>query len=252
MTYSELLFRRPGEEVIYPDDARRLVAAACDGVDIDPGIFARDSTGRTISGLFGATDGSEGIGLPPRIVFDGGKGFIRMYGIGKEGSALLEQQAPKLFTALFSKGFRSFDVKNGQMSIAWQDEGMTPLYAIRCLVVAKKPAQCQQYIRAPLTDELSEQVSDLILRGLTGVARMLDEELMAENKRPIYTGSIPSSVDLLEGTPCPVTIKPGLTAAGYKNLLLAFPCKFQGPWVTGMLRSRGFGLMRAINPTRQD
>lgn len=254
MTYSELLFRRPDDDAIYPDQARKLVATACDGKDINPGIFARDEAGKTLSGFYGehtGLDGQRGIGLPPRIVFDGGRGFVRLYGLGKTGAALLQAEAPKLFTALYAQGFRTFEAKEGAMGIAWKDDGVLPFYAIRKLVVAKKPAQCQQFIKAPLEGEVAEQVKASILRGLAGMAQMLDEELMADGKAPVHLGSIPDTVEVLEGEPCPVQIKPGLTAAGYKNLLLHFQCKFSGPWTTGLLRSRGYGLMRTINPTRR-
>ena len=254
MTYLELLFRRPDDGLIYPDQARQLVALACDGIDIDPGIFARDASGKTLNGFYGqhtGVDGQPGISIPPRIVFDGGRGFIRLYGLGKAGAALLQAQAPKLFAALYAHGFRSFDAKEGAMGIAWKDSGALPFYAIRTLVVAKKPAQCQRYIKAPLEGDVAEQVKASILRGLAGVAQMLDEELMACGKSPMHLGAMPDTVEVLEGEPCPVSINSGITAAGYKNLLLHFPCKFSGPWVTGMLRSRGYGLMRAINPNRR-
>lgn len=252
MTYSELLFRRNDDQLIYPDDARRMVASACDGVEIDPAIFTRDETGKTLSGVYGSLSDGDGYGVPPRIVFDGGPGYVRMYGIGTAGSSLLRAQAPKLFAAMYSKGFRSIEDKSGEMSLKWLDDGSPTLYAMRYLIVAKKPNQCQRYIKAPLTGDVRERVGQVILRGLCGVARMLDEERMEKGLAPVYLSAVPSSLMLLEGTPCPIQIQPGIKAAAYKNVLLTLPCKLNGPWVTGLLRARGFGLIRLVNPTRKN
>lgn len=236
--------------MIFPDEARRLAALACDGAEIDPAIFARDAQGKTLSGTHPGSGGEADIGIAPRIVFDGGRGFIRIYGLGREGAGLLLGQAPGLFAALYKAGFRGFEQKDGEMALAWKDDGAVPLYAIRCLVVAKKPAQCQRYIKAPLVGGVAQSVGEVIVRGLSGVARMLDEELLQAGLRPKHLASVPSHIDILEGTPIPVMVQPGIIAAAYRHVLFHLPCKLNGPWATGMLRSRGYGLIRPVNPAR--
>jgi hypothetical protein len=248
MTYSELLFRQKSVDRIYPDQARKLVAAACDGLDIDPAIFNRDGAGKTLSGTYGAEHAEEGFGIPPRIVFDGGAGFIRIYGIGRAGAKTLENEAPKLFSALYKQGFMGFDQKSGAMSIARREQG--GLYGIRCLVLARKPGACKPFVKAPLQGDVAGLVSEIMLRGLSGVARMLDNELIDAKLPPVFEQAIPQQVDMVEGEPIPVLIKPGIWGAAYKDMLVSMPCKLNGPWATGLLRSRGYGLIRAVNPTR--
>lgn len=244
--YSEILFRRKDDARIYPDQARKLVAAACDGIDIDPAIFNRDASGKTISGTYGAEQDGEGFGIPPRIVFDGGRGYIRIYGLGHQGVKLLQSEAVKLFSALYKQGFIGFEEKSGDLGIEYQGDN-TPLYSIRCLVVARKPGACKPFVKTGLEGEVAQKVGEIILRGMTGMARMLDEETEKSSETPKLESLIPNHVDLLEGDPFPILIKPGIWGAAYKDVLLTFPCKLTGPWHTGLLRSRGYGHIRAIN-----
>lgn len=249
MTYSELFFRRKDPDRIFPDQARKLVAAACNGTGVDPAIFNRDCNGRTLSDTYGDSRQGEGYGIPPRIMFDGGCGFIRMYGVGRAGAELLQEQAPALFTALYKQGFMGFDTKSGDMTIEYKADA--PLYSIRTLVVAKKPGACKPFIKADLLD-VEDAVGEVILRGMTGVARMLDLDLQAIDQAPRFEREIPHSITLLEGTPYPIPVTDGITAAGFKNVLFSLPYKITGPWSTGLLRSRGYGLIRAIDPTREN
>lgn len=249
MTYSELLFRKKDVERIYPDQARKMVAAACDGIDIDPAIFNRDASGKPLSGTYGGHHIEEGFGIPSRIVFDAGPGFIRIYGLGRQGAKILENEAPKLFSALYKQGFMGFDQKNGTMGIARREHSAV-LYNIRCLVLARKPAACQPFVRAALTGAVADMTSNIVLRGMSGLARMLDDEMIDANQAPMFEQAIPQQVDILEGEPLSVLIKPGIYGAAYKNVVLSMPVRLTGPWSTGLLRSRGYGLIHAMNPVR--
>lgn len=247
--YTELLFRKKGSGRIHAEDARKLVASACDGFPVDPRVFNRGDDQKTIGLRYGDDRNGEGFGVPPRIVFDGGLDFLRIYGIGKQGSLLVDEAMPILFAALYRQGFIGADRKDGQMSLSSDMERMR-LYSIRRLVVAKRPDACAGFVRKPVQD-VSEIVSGIILRGLTGMARMLDEELAADGHPRRYEAEIPYRIDVLEGEPVPIPIKSGVLAAAYKNMVIAMPTKLSGPWSAGMLRSRGYGFVRLNNPTAE-
>ena len=236
--YAELIFRKSGAGPIYPDQARALVAKACDGVLINPALFNRDEHQKTLSAQYGDFHDGEGFGVPPSILFDGGKDFIRIYGIGKKGVTILGEAAIPLFSALYRQGFKGVDRNDGVMTISSQNEGMR-FYTIRRLVTAKSG----QFSRAPVSEAAGE-IARVILRGLTGVARMLDEDLHEDGAPRIHEAELPYRIDVLEGEPTPVEIKNGKYAAGYKNLVVAMPTKLVGPWATGYLRSRGYGYLR--------
>lgn len=251
MTYAEILFRRPDDGVIHPDEARRLVAAACDKIDIDPAIFSRDGAGNPLQGVY-EIGGENDVGKPPRVVFDGGRGYVRMYGLGREGSLLLLNEGSKVMRGLSAHGFRAMDIKEGEMSITSQADGYIPLYATRCVVVAKKPGASQKFIRAPLQGDVAQCVAGIVLRGLTGVARMLDEDLLARGMARRFEKEIPTEIEILQGVPTTVPIRPGIPAAAYKHVLMNVGRKLNGPWGVGMLRSRGYGLIRTVNPARME
>lgn len=252
MTYSELLFRRQDEGIVFPEDARRLVASACDKVDINPAIFNRDPNGNPIQETYKDPADGRDIGQPPRVVFDGGRGFIRMYGLGKNGSRLLLEESGKIIQALFVHGFRSVDHREGEMRISYPEpDSYVPLYATRALVVAKKPGASQQFIKAELQGEVAKNVGEVVIRGLLSVARMLDEDLTSEKKAKRFESAIPQEIHILEGRPAPIMIREGLPAAGYKHVVMDIGRVLNGPWVAGMLRSRGYGIIRRVNPNRQ-
>lgn len=246
--YRELIFRQGAgkRERIYPEDARKLVAAACDDLSINPLIFNRGSDKKTVSGLYGDPNDEAGFGVPPKVLFDAGEGYLRIYGVGQAGAALLDEAAPTLFGALYRRGFLGVDRKDGEMQISSVHEKLR-LYAIRRLIVAKRPAACAKFIKAPI-QSVATEISSVILRGLAGVARMLDDELTAAGLPPSYEAALPYRIEVLEGEPIPIPIKPGVLAAGYKNVLFAMPTKLSGPWATGRLRSRGYGFVRLRNP----
>ena len=224
-----------------------MVAQACDAIDINPAIFNRNPNGKPISGTYGDS-AEEGFGIPPKIIFDGGPGFIRLYGIGAAGSRLLDQEATKIFSALFKIGFKGFDHKSGEMGI--EATHFDSMYVVRTMVFARSPGACKKFIKAELTGEVAGAASNIFLRGLNGVARLLDNDLLDAGKAPKFESSLPHEVTFLEGKPLPIEIKPGVLGAAYKDILLSMPCKLNGPWVTGLLRSRGYGLVRPFNPTK--
>lgn len=243
--YKELLLfpEQLKGQTIYPDMARKIVALACNGLPVNPAIFARDEQGKTLQGRFGDDRKGEGFGIPSPIVFDGGLGFIRIYGIGKTGSDLLTDQAMTLVAAL-SKHFNSpfrMEFKQGDCSLKMSQPFM---YGIRRLVVAKKSHQLNHFFGVSATERASE-IKKEILRGLISTARWLDKDLggqsMLESQIPSENSII---LDVLEGESVPVEIKPGIPAAAFKNVVFCTNLDINGPWSVGKMRSRGYGLVR--------
>ena len=243
--YKELLLfpEKLKGQSIYPDVARKIVAEACNGVSINPAIFARDAQGKTLQGRYGDDRQGEGMGVPSSIVFDGGLGFIRLYGIGQSGSDLLSDQAMLLITALskhFGGPFR-MEFKEGNCSLKMSQPFM---YTIRRLVMAKKAYQLDHFFGVSAVDRAAE-VKKEILRGLVSTARWLDEDLegqsMLESQIP-HEDSI--LLDVLEGESVPVEIKRGIPAAAFKNVTFCTNLDISGPWSVGKMRSRGYGLVR--------
>ena len=262
MTYSELHFKRDDQELVFPDLARQFVshASRARGITINPAFFNYGVGGKTLSGNYGEfSGGNTGLGIPPKIVFGGGKGLLRIYGIGQGGSDLITSESDALIKTLFPLGFRQVDRKDGQMSLKYSDS-VSPLHSIHCLVVKKSKGKDKKgnqrigkdpkrFEHAPLEGAIAEEVKEVILRGISGVARMLDEELLARGLPPEHERSVPHDLEILDGRPCPVPVKGGALASAYKHVLFSMPYQLNGPWVTGFLRARGYGLIRRINPT---
>lgn len=243
--YNEILLfpEKLRGQPIYPDIARKIVGEACDGCNIDPAIFCHDAQGKTLQGRYGDDRKGEGFGIPPAIIFDGGTGFIRIFGIGQSGSDLLADQAMPMVSALnkhFGGAFR-MEMKQGDMTLSASEPR---IYNMRHLVVAKKAHQIAQF-RDKSVAERSEEIKKEILNGLLSCARFLDDDIGGAS---MLEGQIPSheslTLDILEGTPMPVFTKPGIPAAAYKNLVFCTNLKLSGPWTAGKLRSRGYGLIR--------
>lgn len=234
-------------QVIYPDVARKMVAQACDQLPIDPAIFGRDAHGKPLTGRMGDDRKGEGFGEPPAIVFDGGKGFIRLYGVGRRGSAVLTEQAMVVYLALCKH-------LGGPIRMEF-NEGITALqmskpilYSMRRMVITKNPAKLSHFFRVSAM-ERSEEIKQEILRGLIGSARwhdQADDEAGADGV-PLEA-RIPSEtsllLDVLEGESVPIEIKPGVPGAAFKNLTFCTNLDLTGPWSVGKLRSRGYGLIR--------
>ncbi|OLP04533.1 hypothetical protein [Rhodoferax antarcticus] len=243
--YNEILFfpeSLRGQQ-IYPDVARKMLAAACDGLAIHPGIFNRDEAGKLITSHYGHQNDGEGFGVPPKIVFDGGTGFIRIFGLGKSGVDLLNDNSHILMAAMRKHcgGAFRMEMKHGDMTLAASEPIM---YGIRRLVVEKNAKAAGHYFHVQAV-EREEEIKKVILTGLISCARYLDDESKGESH---FESHIPSEdsliLDILEGDATPIDIKPGIRAAGFKNVTFCTNLDLSGPWCTGKLRSRGYGIIR--------
>lgn len=241
--YLEVIFRPSAltGRRLWSDQARKLVAEACHGEKLNPALFNRGDDGKTLQGRYGDDRNGEGMSRPPAIVFDGGHGFIRLYGLGASGREILSEAAPTILRALIrAHGPTSFDMQSGTCALEYKDYGV--LHRVHVLLLSKKPGVV---LRGPVTTErCRDAIRRQITRGLIAQARWLGGGL--EGKVPLD-----EDIDILEGEPVPVPIQDGIYAAAFKNVVFAMPLQAQGPWLAGHLRSRGYGLIRYLEPTRR-
>lgn len=240
LIYPESLKGQP----VFPDTARSLVAKACDATDVNPEIFARQPDGKTVQRVFGHTASGEGYGAVPSICFNGGKGFIRLYGLGKRGRDLLSSEAAPIATAisrLLNNTPYRFDIRDGSCDITPERPGA---YRIHNLVVAKKRYQFADIAEKglPSLEAMTPLIVKAIHRGLIGQAMALDEETGSQ-----LAFRIPSEemlgIQIFEGKPVFTPLKNGARACalGVHGLEFTMNLHLEGPWFAGHLRSRGFG-----------
>ena len=245
--YVELILRpqRLAEQVIYPDQARKLVAAAVGAYTPagDPRaaafqrFFGRDAQGKTLQGRIGDDREGQGFGRAPEIVFDGGRGFIRVYGIGAAGSELLLSVATDLYRAISAAhGVAQQQLNQGNCEIDFNVKGQMVPHRIRLMVASKRPGD-----RLGGVD--SDRTVALLRRHIAGGLLSQGELLGRAVQVPRDT-----DIDILEGRSYPVPIREGVIASGLKDVVFAMPCRLKGPWLAGHLRSRGYGFMRPVAP----
>lgn len=242
--YTEVIFRPAGlaGQRIYPEQAREIVAKALDGVAANPLLFNRDANGRTLNVTIGHIKDGRGWGAAPSIVYDGGLGFIRIYGIGQTGSDVLQEETTKIFSALMkAHGITAVEMKRGKAEIEFT--GHATLHRIRRLVVGKKPGV---FYNDPITDDrIQSAIRRHIVGGLFTQADLIGGQM--EGRVPLE-----DDIDILEGRPTKaVIIDKGLGVSAYQDLVIAMPIRLKGPWLAGHLRSRGYGMIRAVDPTRE-
>lgn len=240
--YRELILRPSGlsGRHIAPDEARRLLSEAIGNAPIDPLIFNKDAQGRNLQGRFGDDREGQGWGVAPAITFDGGLGFFRLYGFGEHGCDVLATASPHLMRALSALyGPTAVSLAAGELGI--QHEGHGVLHRIRRLIVSKKPGR---RIDGSITDPgVVEAIRHQIIGGLTTQSHLC---------APGTLGAIPmdDAIDVLEGQPVPIAIRPGIFVSAYKNVVVSMPVRLRGPWLAGHLRSIGYGYIRPVDPTK--
>lgn len=250
--YRECIFRirDKRDEIIYSSNARSIVASVLDGEKDVAAFFQRDELGKTLQGKVGF----NGPGFPPPIVYDGGKGFLRVYGFGSTGHELLDMATPKILRGLTKMfGATTCEMKEGYNTISTSEsDEQGHVYTIRRMVVAKKVRTIRKFFKTPIS-EVREEVAHIIARGLYSTAATLDQEHLPasvnENARNLVS-RLPyeKNIMIMDGTPCPVMIGDKIPAAAYANVVFYAPVRMYGLWQAGFLRSRGFGLIRKINP----
>lgn len=252
--YTELIIRpkRVEDQIFYPDTARALVAEA---LDLKEGkwpaslnlLFNRDKEGKTIQGRFDRCLPDQpysGIGLPPIVTFDGGKGFFRIYMFGEPGKEFMMLAAPIVAAAVAKHigGPYAFDLKEGQCTLRMSPQPI--LYSIRRLVVTKAGKPFQHFVGVE-PHAVIDQLKRILIRGLISQSRWLDLH-GAKNIEHNLPEDDALGFHIFEGKSCPVTVKPGIFAASFAHLTFSMNLALSGPWMAGFLRSRGYGQIRKV------
>lgn len=254
--FVELLLRPASLEGqrIFPLDARRLVAKALDGHGVKEAFF-----GRQVQRL----PGKENDGHQPLtpIVFDGGKGFIRIYGIGKEGGDLLTDEMGKIVRAVASATNSATSTELRQGNHLRKNHDWIVTYHIAKLVLSKTGKNSKNPVHAntrrtrcctffDAKNELAALVptiTSVIDKGIACFAENID----AENLDPDCLGDgLPRKmfIEVHEGTPEVSQIHPDRPghALVIRNLKFSMLGDLYGPWSVGHLRSHGCGLLKKV------
>lgn len=249
--YSELIIRPKALEnqLLYPDTARSLVAEALDGISISPLVFNRDGNGKTIQGRYWHDDPNHitaKMGMPPVVSFDGGKGYIRVYMLGKPGRDLMGESASVIASAVAKHvgGPYAFSMNEGMCKI--EPRNNPEMYYTSRIVLTKSSIKSHRYNKVPPLD-VSDDIRRVILRGLMSQARWLDENSDgACNLEHLIPDEESLGFFIAEGEPAPFVINDNNLAAGYTKLAYSMQLGLSGPWAAGNLRSRGYGQIRKL------
>lgn len=249
--YKELLIFPDGlrDQMVYPDVARELVAEAADAFPVNPLIFNRMPDGKTVQGTYGSAEDGEGWGIPPRIFFGGGRGFIRITGLGAAGAALLEAEAATIGTAVAMKLGTpySFKMNEGECEVK---RSRPHLYRVKQLVLSKKTAAMNAHKSADgrfTRNSVEPLIRRAVIGGIISQARFLDEQCHGPAVMEAEIGTDDMlGLRILEGEVVIGKIKKDarVHALIVTNLVFSVDLELKGPWLSGLLRSRGYGLIR--------
>lgn len=243
---------------IYNEFARATVAKACDGFAIDPRVFARGADGNTLNAVYPNGDGTA-IGQPPLIAFGGGKGFIRLTGLGAEGGQVLRDNMQLICAALgahFQGGY-TFRLNEGHCTLV-QLYGQVHTYFLPKMLLSKKlnvvrrikeASGLNQHADRLKLDHVRPLIVDHIKTGLVAQARFLDDSYRAvgQSGKANFESSLGTddllNIEVHEGGPNFQSIKPGEKAQALfvNDLVITMAVELEGPWYFGGLRSRGNG-----------
>lgn len=262
--YAELILRPStmAGQRIYPQDARRMVASALNGMPVKEAFFGRlvkPAPGRPTEGLFPVVP----------IVFNGGDGFVRIYGVGREGQMLLEDEMGRIVRAVTGLlgGTVAAEYRTGA-HLRKHGERLFE-YHIAKLALSKTGHSRKidgQKVDVPLKERargviaagndlvaLTPLIVDVIDKGIVSLASAFDQE-----RHSIPSGDVVEAIEpalpenlgirIHSGTPGLYQIHPGRPGHAYivRNLRFSMLGDLYGPWSVGHLRSHGCGLIRRV------
>lgn len=261
--YIELLvFPRAlaGQEVPHRT-ARSTLAKACEAFPLDPRIFARDESGKTLTEIYpGLGENGKALPKPPLVTIRGGKGFFRITGLGLDGVRLVRENAQLICQAL-SEHYKSpyaFDLKEGDCKVE-QLLGFVNAYYVPTMVVMTKVHRWAKLNkpkddpdRRPITlEDLRPYIVREISEGLLAQCRYMDDSYrdagradMATLESELGTDDM-LNIEIHEGKPNFQAMRPGdpLKALFVNDLVFTAAVKITGPCYLGRLRSRGHGVV---------
>lgn len=248
-----------GKEVPHKT-ARSIVAKACEAFPINPRVFARDETGKTLTEIYpGMGEGGKDLPKPPLVTFRGGKGFFRITGLGLEGVRLVRENAQLLCQAISDHLQSPYTLRlNEGHCKAEQLHGYVNTYFMPTIAVMSKihrwskltPLQEDSPRRKLTLDDLKPYIHREICEGLIAQCRFMDESYREDGRADLATMQSELGTDdmlnieIHEGSPNFQPMRPGdkLNALFVNDVVFTASVKLTGPWQFGRLRSRGHGV----------
>jgi len=243
--YVEALFRPKSLEnqVIYPVDARRIIIKALDqDTTVSPLLYSRDSDGKTI----GRHIGRYPAAVP--IVYGGGNGFIRIYGIGEDGKDVLLKDLTRIYTALSSSLDTpvAMEMRSGKINYAVKGYRS---YRINRFALAK-PANAKGnsffgLMKRSMESKTDEEKASVFQEALPLIRSALDFWLASVAEQ--FGLDLPKDLDIrVTGGALGVQRvhpdRPGHVGI-IRNLTFNMLGILTGPWAIGHLRSHGCGMI---------
>lgn len=245
MLYTELILRPKtmAEQTVYPREARRLLAKALDGFTVSPQLFGRDATGKTM--------GTRVNRRPPLVpvIFNGGKGFLRLYGVGDEGREVLRNDMGTIVTALsrHTEGQVILEIKEGKFI---HKPGMPRSYRINRLALGKHGKVRGDKLFAAWEQSHNSTTQEGKMAALRSISPVIKETLdwYLDGAADQLGIDLPRDLDInvVDGELVLDRIhadRPGHVVC-IKNLRFFLNGELYGPWAAGHLRGHGFGLIR--------
>lgn len=244
--YVEALFRPKSLEnqIIYPADARRIIIKALDqDTTVSPLLYSRDSTGKTI----GRHIGRYPAAVP--VVYGGGNGFIRIYGIGEEGKEVLLKDLSRIYTALSSSLNTPVAMEMRSGKISYSVKGYRSYRISRfALVKSARPKGDSFFglMKRSLESNTDEAKEEAFREALPLIKTAIDFGLASIAEQ--FNLDLPKNLDIrvTGGTLGAQRIhpdRPGHVGI-VRNLTFNMLGDLTGPWAIGHLRSHGCGMIR--------
>ena len=242
--YTEVILRPKAlaGQKIYGEQGRKLLVEALDGTQLTPLLFGRGDDGKTL--------GTRVNGYSPLapIVFDGGNGFLRIYGVGEAGTAVLKKELGNILGALSTKtgGPVTMDMKQGKVEYKPEHR----VYGVRRLGLAKhgKIRGEKFYALYERYQSAADEEKPLIFREAEPMIRAVLDRDIAGMAEQLGIMNIPRDLD--------ITIHDGSLGvsrihndrAGHIGLVTGLRFSMigdlVGPWSAGHLRAYGYGLIK--------
>ncbi len=241
---------------LHGDRVRQLVAQAMDGRSV-PLLFNRGDDGKTLQGKVGRWANGEEFGIAPHVVFGGGVGVVRVFGIGPAGVNCVRELAPQIAMAVAERtraesgGTAAFrcETYSGRCRLAASGPRV---YRLSRTLVAKAD---RDFPRDPAAfrAEVEKRFRRVIIGGLASQAeRIAGVSRQNEDIEGLGTDDM-LDLRLLSGRPVIVPLKTGCHGLVLEGGEFRINLDIVGPWYAGGLRSWGYGQIRVpYHPRRED
>jgi len=215
------------EERFHGDVARRFMAKACDDMEIDPELFARNTDSTLLQGQT-----PEGYGVAPAVTWGGGKGYIRLTGYGVKGERLINDNIGRLFQAAGKICTTEIRLSQGEVGLRLTQE---PRFYRLARVVVQRHCKSISKDKRETFEYCRPLFARAVMSGLISQGHHLMQLDVPDESR--------LDITLFEGNPFFLKFHPdrNVSVLAMDNVAFAMNAALSGPWHMGMLRSYGYG-----------